>query len=186
MLISARQLADTLGITAQMLSKYVQAYTKLTKQQIMKQGRNGRHFNAQQVEVIKNARDMVRSNTGVTVDDAMKRALMFDPVPAAVELGTPGAPVDLAQLDGLLRAALRDEVTTPLIAEMQVLRTEIAELRHEAIGKGPANTRPVVFGAEEWATDPLDAPRQVESPADDRPHSLFIRMALRIESWLRR
>lgn len=129
MLYSARQLADELGITLQMLSKYAQAYSKLTKQQIMKQGRNGRHFTPDQREVIKNARDMVRSQTGLTVEDALKRALVFDPAPLEVESGTVEAAVDLAALEVAFRAALRDEVTTPLIAEIQGLKAEIADLK---------------------------------------------------------
>lgn len=128
-LYSARQLADELGITLQMLSKYAQAYTKLSKQQIMKQGREGRHFTLEQREVIKNARDMVRINTGVTVEAAMRRALVFDAVPVGVELGSNGAAVDLAALTEAFRAALRDEVTGPLVKEIQGLKAEIAQLK---------------------------------------------------------
>ncbi len=125
MLYSARQLSDELEITLQMLSKYAQAYTKLTKQQIKKQGREGRHFTREQREVIKNARDMVRSQTGTTVEDAIKRALVFDSAALEVESWGDTTGFDLDRL----KQALNESVTAPLIAEIQALRDEVAELR---------------------------------------------------------
>jgi hypothetical protein len=129
MLYSARQLSDELGITLQMLSKYAQAYTKLTKRQIKKQGRDGRHFTSEQREVIKNAREMVQMNTGMTVDAAMRKALVFNPAPVEVEAWGSGAQLDLDRLKTILSEALRDEVAAPVVAEIAALRAEVADLK---------------------------------------------------------
>jgi DNA-binding transcriptional regulator YhcF (GntR family) len=159
-LYSARQLADELEITLQMLSKYAQAYTKLTKQQISKKGRDGRHFTGEQREVIKNAREMVRSNTGVTVEDAIKRALIFDLEPLEVETWGGSLGIDLERL----KTALSESVTAPIVTEMQTLRTEIAALRAE-------NRQRV-----EISTTKKD---------DEYKHGLLVRLAMRIETIFR-
>ncbi len=142
MLYSARQLSDELEITLQMLSKYAQAYTKLTKQQIKKQGREGRHFTREQREVIKNARDMVRSQTGTTVEDAIKRALVFDSAALEVESWGDTTGFDLDRL----KQALNESVTAPLIAEIQALRDEVAELRQTTGTKSLENSDRVEHG----------------------------------------
>ncbi len=160
MLYSARQLSDELGITLQMLSKYAQAYTKLTKQQIKKQGREGRHFTAAQREVIKNARDMVRNQTGTTVEDAMKRALVFDSAALEVESWGDTTGFDLDRL----KQALNESVTLPLVAEIQALRTEVAELSQPTEIKNR---------------------HEVEAAAD-RHHGPLVKFSIWLESLLRR
>ena len=155
-LYSARQLSDELEITLQMLSKYAQAYTKLTKRQISKKGRDGRHFTSEQREVIKNAREMVRSNTGVTVEDAIKRALIFDLEPLEVETWGDSSGIDLERL----KTALSESVTAPIVTEMQILRTEISALRAESQPR-------------------VEIPTTKEG--DEQEHGLLVRLAIRIE-----
>jgi hypothetical protein len=167
MLYSARQLSDELEITLQMLSKYAQTYTKLTKRQIKKQGRDGRHFTPEQREVIKNARDMVRTQTGMTVEDAMKRALVFDSAALEVESWGDTTGFDLDRL----KQALNEAVTAPLIGEIQALRLEVQELKQ---------------GRE--LSQPAAEIKNPAGPADEdkRQHSLFVRLAMKLESWVRK
>jgi hypothetical protein len=167
MLYSARQLSDELGITLQMLSKYAQAYTKLTKRQIMKQGRDGRHFTAEQRTVIKNARDAVRSQTGVTVSEAMKRALMLDAVPLEVTSWADSPGVDVQAL----KQALNEAVTLPLVAEIQALRDEVQDL------KQGRELQPAHNLAEIKNSGPVED--------GNRQHGLLIRLLIRLESFLR-
>ncbi len=165
MLCSARQLSDELEITLQMLSKYAQAYTKLTKRQIKKQGRDGRHFTAEQREVMKNARDMVRNQTGTTVEDAMKRALVFDSAALEVESWGDTTGFDLDRL----KQALNESVTAPLIGEIQALRDEVAELSHSR--------------AEIRNSSELGAAAQENDLSN---HGVLVRFSLWLESLLRR
>jgi hypothetical protein len=165
MLFSARQLSDELEITLQMLSKYAQAYTKLTKQQIKKQGREGRHFTPEQREVIKNARDMVRNQTGTTVEDAMKRALVFDSAALEVESWGDTTGFDLDRL----KQALNESVTAPLIGEIQALRGEVAELSH---------SRAEIKNSSE--------PGAAAQENDLSNHGVLVRFSLWLESLLRR
>jgi hypothetical protein len=171
MLYSARQLSDELGITLQMLSKYAQAYTKLTKRQIKKQGRDGRHFTPEQREVIKNARDMVRTQTGMTVEDAMKRALVFDSAALEVESWGDTTGFDLDRL----KQALNEAVTAPLIGEIQALRLEVQELK-----QGRELSQP----AAEIKNS--SAPVEQSSPAPDKHHGLLVKFSIWLESLLRR
>jgi hypothetical protein len=164
MLFSARHLSNELGITLQMLSKYAQAYTKLTKRQIKKQGRDGRHFTSEQREVIKNARDMVRTQTGMTVDEAMKRALVFDSAALEVESWGDTTGFDLDRL----KQALNEAVTLPLIGEIQALRLEVQELKQARELSQPAAA-------------------EIKNPAQrEKNHSLLVRLIIRLESFLRR
>ncbi len=161
MLYSARQLSDELGITLQMLSKYAQAYTKLTKRQIKKQGRDGRHFTAEQREVIKNARDAVRSQTGTTVEEAMKRALMLDSAPLEVDSWGDTTGFDLDRL----KQALNEAVTAPLIAEIQALRVEIETLKQRQ-------------------PEPIE--QTVQPMTNKDVDGVLVRLAKRLEKWLGR
>jgi hypothetical protein len=164
MLYSARQLSDELEITLQMLSKYAQAYTKLTKRQIKKQGRDGRHFTAEQREVMKNARDLVRTHTGMTVEDAMKRALVFDSAALEVESWGDTTGFDLDRL----KQALNEAVTAPLIAEIQALRLEVAELSQPA------------------AKVKNSAPVEQSPPVEDKHHGPLVKFSIWLESLSKR
>jgi FtsZ-binding cell division protein ZapB len=169
-LYSARQLADELGLTLQMLSIYAKCYSQKTKQQISKKGRLGRHFTEAQREVIKNAREMVQQNTGITVDEAMRKALVFDA--AAIETPTgleEGTQVDLDRLKTAFSEALRQEVTLPLVAEIQALRLEVAELKQDKNLQPPPQ---------------IKNRHEVEAIAD-RQHSLLVRLALWLEQRFR-
>ncbi len=186
MLYTARQVTESLDCSPQMAGKYFQALEKITKTKIKTHGRQGRQFDSMTRDVLVSARDIVRSNNGVTVEDAVKRALSLSQVPVAVDLGIANPAVDLAAVDSTLRTALKDEVTTPLITEMQALRAEIAALRGEVRGnRQTTSTRPVVFGAEEWATDLLEAPRQIENPGREENHGYLVRFALWVEQRIR-
>jgi hypothetical protein len=164
MLVSARQLSEELGLTLQMLSVYAKCYTKMTKQQIKKQGRLGRHFTPAQREIIKNAREMVQQNSGVTVEDAMRRALVFDAGNLEAPVQVDGAQIDLAALKTAFSEALRQEVTAPLVAELKALRAEVEELKQG---------QPKPIG-------------QIAQPAKNNVQDgLLVRLAKRFESLLR-
>ncbi len=164
-LYSARQLADELGLTLQMLSIYAKCYSQMTKQQISKKGRLGRHFTEAQREVIKNAREMVQQNTGITVDEAMRKALVFDSDAIEAPIGTVGAQVDLAALRTVFSEALRDEVTAPLVAEIKALRQEVAELKQGRL-------------------EPIE---QIAQPSNNAvQNGVFVQLAKRLEALLHR
>jgi hypothetical protein len=183
MLYSARQLSDELGLTLQMLSKYAQTYTKLTKQQIKKQGREGRHFTAAQREVIKNAREMVQTGSGVTVDDAMRKALIFDSDAIETPALATAAPLDLERLKTLLSEALRDEIATPLIGEIQALRLEIQELKQDK-DLQPSPEIKNLGKVEDSGAVKGNPARQIKRP--DEGHGYLVRLAMKIEKWLGR
>lgn len=128
-LYSARQLADELGITLQMLSIYAKSYQQVSKTQISKVGRLGRHFSEPQRQIIKNAREMVSLNTGVTVEEAMRKALVFDATAVEAPIRVDSATIGLEGLKTLLSESLRQEVAVPLIAEIKLLRAEVADLK---------------------------------------------------------
>jgi hypothetical protein len=163
-LYSARQLADELGLTLQMLSIYAKCYSQMAKQQISKKGRLGRHFTEAQRQVIKNAREMVQQNTGVTVEEAMRKALFFDADALEPRLQIEGATIDLERL----KQALSEAVTAPLIGEIQALRGELLELKQN---QAPPQPR---------------AENRNSSESADRQHSLIVRAALWLEQLLRR
>jgi hypothetical protein len=167
-LYSARQLSDELGITLQMLSVYAKSYTQMTKQQIGKKGRLGRHFTAAQREVIKNAREMVQMGSGVTVDEAMRKALVFDSVALELPALATAAPLDLESLKAVLSEVLRDEIATPLIAEIRLLRSEVAELKQSRELSQPR------------------AEKENSSAGSENRHGPLVKFSLWLESWLRR
>jgi hypothetical protein len=181
MLFSARHLSDELGITLQMLSKYAQAYTKLTKRQIKKQGRDGRHFTSEQREVIKNARDMVRTQTGMTVDEAMKRALVFESAALEVESWGDTTGFDLDRL----KQALNESVTLPLVAELQEVNAKL-QLLLEAQGQPEAPERLQSHPASEvQAQSAEEAPGEAQRAAQ-ASSGLLVRAAVHIEGWLQK
>jgi hypothetical protein len=162
---SARQLSKELGITLQMLSVYAKCYTQLTKTQISKQGRLGRHFTESQRQVIRNAREMVQNNTGMTVDEAMRKALVFDAGSLEAPVQVNGAQIDLGALQKAFGEALRQEVTAPLVSELKALRAEVETLKLRQ----------------------LDSIEQTTQPAkDDVQDGLLVQLAKRLESLLRR
>ena len=128
---TSQQAADKLGITQQMLSKYTQAYLQLSGDKILKQGRNGRRYSEVQFKMIQNARNWVQSNTGITVQDAMKRAVAFSDSPLEVIEGIQ-AGNDLVAF----RTALREEVAGPIVEKLEALQREL-----EALKASNANTR---------------------------------------------
>jgi hypothetical protein len=164
-LYSARQLSEELGITLQMLSVYAKCYTQLTKTQISKQGRLGRHFSEVQRQVITNAREMVQNNTGMTVDEAMRKALVFDANSLETPVQVDGVQVDLEVLQKAFGEVLRSEVTAPLVAELRALRAEVETLKQGQL-------------------EPIE---QIAQPVkDDVQDGLLVRLAKRLESLLRR
>lgn len=121
---TSSQAAHELGITQQMLSKYTQAYLQLSGDKILKQGRLGRSYSASQFQIIKTARSWVQSNTGVTLQDAMKRSVAFSDSPIEVIEGIQ-AGNDLVSF----RTALREEVAGPIVEKLEALQRELAELK---------------------------------------------------------
>lgn len=150
-LTGASELAAKLGITLQMLSVYVKAYTQVTKVQIQKVGRKGRHFDALQVQILTNARDIVRTNTGVSVEEAMRRALVFD----SEALESASVDIQAHSADAALTAALRREVAGPIVEELQALRREIAELKSSRVAQAVEPNRVDSPGVSEPSYSPV-------------------------------
>lgn len=131
---TSQQAAHELGITQQMLSKYTQVYLKLSGDKILKQGRNGRRYSEAQFKMIQNARNWVQSNTGVTVEDAMKRAVAFSDSPLEVIDS-----IEARNDTETLLKALRSEVAAPIVEELQALRAEVAELKNRGALEVPSS-----------------------------------------------
>lgn len=164
MLYSARQVTEALGCSSQMAGKYFQAFEKVTREKIKTQGRDGRQFSREQRDVLLHARNIVRSDSSMTVLEAVKRAV-----------GVSAVPVDLVTTDkpGLSLDALRTalgEAQQPLLNEVRALRQDLARL-----------AAPAQQGAG------TDETRSREEQGDDHARGgLLVRAATRLEGWLKR
>jgi hypothetical protein len=156
---STRQLADSLGLGAAMIRKYALAYEAMTGKEIPMKRRDGRQFSREHFEVISKAKALVDSNNGLSVDTALKMVLS-GPENAADALAAPGMAGSSRELADVLSAAIA-KGNEPLLAELRELRQELNQGRQ------------------------LAGPVQVAQPADDK-HGLLVRLAMRLESFLRR
>lgn len=123
-LYSARQVTEALDCSPQMAGKYFQALEKITKTKIKTHGRDGRQFDSSKRDVLVSARDIVRSNNGVTVEDAVRRALSLSQIPIEAELSTITPGLQTQQLIDALRLSQQ-----PLLDELRDIKQEIQALR---------------------------------------------------------
>ncbi len=162
MLYTARQVTEALDCSPQMAGKYFQALEKITNTKIKKHGREGRQFDGPTRDVLLTAREIVRSNSGVTVEDAVRRALSLSQVPLANEVLSVGTEIDFLRFKTLLSEA----ITAPLRDELKEIKTELAALRAD--------------------NQALRQDRELADPAKaETQHSPLIRLLIRLESFLR-
>lgn len=166
MLYSARQVTESLDCSPQMAGRYFQALEKITKTKIKTHGRDGRQFDSPTRDVLLTAREIVRSQNGVTVEDAVRRALSLSQVPVETELWQGATDIDLLRL----RTLLSESITEPLKDEIRALRLEVQELK-----QGRDFTQPA---------PKIENSGKVENQAD-RQHGLLVRLALWIEQRVR-
>jgi hypothetical protein len=145
-----------------MAGKYFQALEKITNTKIKKHGREGRQFDSPTRDVLLTAREIVRSNSGVTVENAVRRALSLSQVPLENEVLSVGTEIDFLRFKTLLSEA----ITAPLREELKEIKVELAALRadNQALRQG----------------------RELADPAKAKTHhSLLVRFALWVEQRFR-
>lgn len=157
---STKQLADSLGLGSAMVRKYAVALETVTGQEIPLKRRDGRQFSAEHFAVISKAKALVDSNNGLSVDTAL-RMVLAAPESRADALAAPKAPGSTLELVEALTAAIV-KGNEPLLAELQELRQELREGRQ------------------------IEPPRQMVQPVGDKQHGFIVRLALRLESLLKR
>jgi hypothetical protein len=163
MLYTARQVTESLECSPQMAGKYFQALEKITNKKIKKHGREGRQFDSPTRDVLLAARDIVRSSSGVTVEDAVRRALSLSQVPLENEVLSVGTEIDFLRFKTLLGEA----ITAPLREELKEIKVELAALRAD--------------------NQALRQDRELVDLAKDKTqHGILTRAAMWIESLLRR
>ncbi len=161
---AAKDVATTLGVGRAMLNRYAATYEAVTGEKITISGRDGRLFSDSQVSVLIRAKNLVSNNHGLSVESALRAALALDP--GGAELVVKGAQQSLGAEDtGQLVEALREAITAPLVAELQALRREVAELRQER---------------------QLEAPKiDSEARQEAQQHGLLVRLAMWVERRLK-
>jgi regulator of replication initiation timing len=157
---SARQVTEALDCSPQMAGKYFQAFEKITKTKIKTHGRDGRQFDSPTRDVLVVSRDIVRSNNGVTVEDAVRRALSLSQIPLEVELSTNTQGLQAQQLIDALRASQE-----PLLNELRDIKLELQALRaRDTELKQPQTTQ-----------------EKTPSAREETEHGLLVRLALWVE-----
>ena len=176
MLYTARQVTESLSCSPQMAGKYFQALEKITKTKIKTHGREGRQFDGPTRDVLLEARNIVRSNNGITVEDAVRRALRLSQEPLETEVWGSATEIDLERLKTLLSEA----ITEPLRDDLKDIRAELAELKQ---GRELVQSGNPAAQMENSAPVEGSAPASVE--AGDRQHGILARAAIWIEQKFR-
>ncbi len=173
---TSREVATLLGLGGAMLRRYAVCYERVTGVQLPLDRRDGRTFAKRDVVVLSQARQLVATQ-GLPVDKALEMVL-------AQPESAPRSLVGVSTVNGEALAVVLAQAITeaqrPLLGELQAMRVELEALRSEMRDRGPAApTRPVVFGAEEWATEPLEPPPSPPRPREQ--HGPLVRLALWLE-----
>lgn len=158
---STKQVADRLGLGSAMVRKYAVALEKLTGSEIPLKRRDGRQFSAEHYSVIAHAKGLVDSNNGLSVETALKMALGTAETGSDTLTPATGYGNSLELVDALTAAVARGNAE--LLAELRQLRQDLAQSQ----------------------TTPKPAPA-ADSQQDEQQHGLLVRVALGIESLLRR
>lgn len=160
---SAKEVAQALGVGAAMLRRYAATYERISGDEVEIHKRDGRLFTQKQLDTLLAARAIVQRQD-MSVDAALETVLRDGDAPLAVRAGV-GAAVDtLAMVE-----ALRTAVTDPLLSELQSIRTELAELK--------------LSREEENSSVEVEKPSPKQ---EDKQHGLLVRLAMWVESLVRR
>lgn len=116
------------------------------------------------------ARDIVRSHSGVTVEDAVRRALSLSQMPLENEVLGAGTEIDLQRL----KTVLSEAITAPLRDELRDNRRQLEDIKVEL----------AALRADNQA---LRQGRELPAPVkDETQHGILTRTAIWIEQKIRR
>jgi hypothetical protein len=162
-MLSTADVSKRLKVGSAMVRKWAIAYEKITGDKVkLRSKRDGREFSASQVAVISAAKKYV-DDEGVKVDTALKIVLgQTELVPTALDASAESSD-SLEVLKEYL--AQNDKTSQLLLEEIRGLRQDLSQ---------PAEIKN------------SSAPVEQLSPAPDKQHGLLVRLAMRLESLLRR
>jgi DNA-binding transcriptional MerR regulator len=184
---TTRQAAEALGVGAAMMRRYAQTLEEITGQEIPQTRRDGRQFSREHLDTLLQAKALVDSHNGLSVEAALRMATS----PESAGQGLPvSVPIGSIADSAALVAALQEAITAPLVAELRELRAEVAALRAEAAtpkALPPAASAERVDRALEAEMQESQAPPEQpptapdDSGAKDGP---MVRAAVRAARWL--
>jgi hypothetical protein len=163
-MLSTADVSKRLKVGSAMVRKWAIAYEKITGDSVrLRSKRDGREFSTSQVDIISAAKKYV-DYEGVKVETALKMALgQTELVPTALDASAESSD-SLEVLKEFL--ARNDETNQLLLEEIRGLRQDLshpaAEIKNSS---GPVEQSP---------------------PVENKPHGLLVRLAIRLESFLRR
>jgi hypothetical protein len=163
-MLTARQVKEKLNVSAQMSGIYFREFEKVTNTKIKTVGRTGRSFSPEQVQVLLMARNIVQSDSTVTVAGAMQRAVGVSKTPLENVKPIDSSGISLDSLRTLLSESQED-----LILEVRSLKEEVKGLRAE-VPNSKTSTPPEIIKKTDAATE----------------HGLIVRTAIWVESLLKR
>jgi DNA-binding transcriptional regulator YiaG len=165
---STADVAKLLGVGSAMVRKWAIAYEEVTGDKVrLRSKRDGREFSASQVDIISRAKKFVDWER-VKIDTALKMVLgQADLVPTALDTSAE----DLGSLEVLKEFLARnDETNQLLLEEIRGLREDLRLSQARKLSKTVTEIRNPAGPADE----------------DKRQHSLFVRLAMKLESWVRK
>jgi hypothetical protein len=170
-MLSTADVSKRLKVGSAMVRKWAIAYEAATGDKVkLRSKRDGREFSPSQVSLIAAAKKYVDLE-GVKVETALKMALgQTELVSMALDASAEGSD-SLEVLKEFL--ARNDETTQLLLEEIRGLREDLKR------SEGRELSQP----APEIKNNP---PQRIEEPAEDKHHGLLVRLAMRLESLLRR
>lgn len=177
-MVSTADVAKILNVGSAMVRKWAIAYEEISGDRVrLRSKRDGREFSASQVDVIARAKRYV-DREGVKVETALKMALgQTYLVPATLDASAEGSDGLEVLKEFLVR---NDETNQLLLQEIRGLREDLRRSQAKELSQPSATEQ---NNPQRRIEEP--APVEQSSPAD-RHHSLLVRLALKIESWVRR
>lgn len=139
---STRQAAEALGVGTAMMRRYAQTLEEVSGEETPQTRRNGRQFSEAQLRTLMQAKALVDSHNGLSVEAALRMVTQGEIT--AIPTGLPRGIAD----SGALVEALREAVTGPIVAE---LREPNAALLFAALSE--AVTKPLVAELRELQAD---------------------------------
>lgn len=186
---TTRQAAEALGVGAAMLRRYAQTLEEITGQEIPQTRRDGRQFSREHLNTLLQAKALVDSHNGLSVEAALRMATSAKSNGEVLPVSVPaGSITDSAALV----AALQEAITAPLVAELRELRHEVAQLKQaQQLGSGePAGTPKVDPVVERLATAmnngaAAGSPSTALNPLEEAGDGAMVRAARWLERRLR-